>query len=115
MPGNVLVIDDEPEVLRVVGRFLEKSGFKVTTADSAEKGLELARKSLFSAVVMDVELPGMSGLGAIEEMRKHCAVVILMTGHADAELAKDATLLGAQALISKPFDLEGLKAALTRK
>lgn len=110
---KLLVVDDEPLILEVISRLLEKAGYAVRQAASAEAALALARSEPFDAVVMDVSLPGISGLRALSEMGELTkAPVLLITGHYDPELEKDALLMGARALLPKPIDWETLIATL---
>lgn len=114
MPAlKILIVDDEPMVLTITSRWLEDAGYETKTADSAEAGLALARGDGFDAVLMDISLPGMTGLRALSEFGACTkASIFLMTGHADGEIEKDALLLGARALLPKPLDFERLKALL---
>lgn len=113
--AKLLLVDDEPLVLEVTSRLLEKAGYAVRQAPSAEAALALARSEPFDAVLMDVSLPGMSGLRALSQMGALTkAPILLITGHYDPELEKDALLLGARALLPKPIDSEALVAALQR-
>jgi two-component system response regulator CpxR len=113
MPARVLIVDDDKDLLEVVSAYLLKKGLAVATAGSAEAALLKVVQEPFDAVLLDIQLPGLSGFKAIpaitEEKR---AAVFLMSGHADSELEKDALLLGAKALFRKPLDLDAVYAAL---
>lgn len=110
---RLLIVDDEPGILEVLSRLLEAAGHSVRTADSAEAGLAAARAQAFDAVLLDINLPKMTGLRALQEFAACTrAPIIMMTGHADSEIEKDALLLGARALLPKPLDFEKLRAAL---
>lgn len=111
--ARALIVDDDADVLEVVRRILERRGHEVLTAGTAEAGLAAARGGGFDVVLVDVELPDRSGLVCARELGAAAgAPFVLMTGHADAELEKDALLLGAKALLAKPFDAAALEAAL---
>lgn len=111
---RILVVDDEPAVLEVISRVLSKEGYEVRTAGSAEEGLALLGRESVDLVLLDVQLPRMSGFQAVEAFAKAGAPVLLMSGHADAEFRKDALLLGARDLLEKPVGTDELKAAVKR-
>src|SRR5260221_679174 len=110
MPGaKILIVDDEPGVIQVLSLYLRRLGHALSAAGSAEEAVGLAKTGDFDLILLDNQLPGISGMGAIAEFGKHTpAPIILMTGHADQETAKDALLLGAKAVLAKPMDLEQL-------
>lgn len=102
---SILVVEDDPVNLDVLRRFLTARGYQVTGAQSAEDALTLLGARSFDGVLLDNVLPGMTGLQAISEIgRTSKAPILVMTGHADEELKKDALLLGASAFLYKPFD-----------
>ena len=74
----------------------------------------IAIHSIFDAVLLDIELPGLSGLKAIDAFTSESkAAVFLMTGHSDSEIEKDALLLGAKGFFPKPLDFDAVLAAIT--
>lgn len=113
MATRVLIVDDEAGIREVLTRYLQGRGYDAESEGSAETALLRLVQERFDAVLLDVGLPGLSGLRALpsitEEQR---AAVFLMTGHADSELEKDARLLGARGLFPKPLDLEAVDKAL---
>jgi DNA-binding NtrC family response regulator len=70
--ARILIVDDEPQVLNLLRKYLERSGFRVETADSSERALDLVRTSLegFSLVITDLSLPCMNGEQMLEKMRQ---------------------------------------------
>ena len=117
-PGvrRVLVIDDEPSVLRVIGLLLERSGFKVESAGSARDGLARLAASGFDVVLSDILMPELSGVDFLRELRQHDldVPVILMTGGATLDSALDAIEYGAQQYLLKPVEPEALVLAVGR-
>lgn len=108
---RLLLVDDEKDLLEVARRYFEAAGFECRQAQSAEEGLALLKAEPFDAVLMDVQLPGATGLRALESFAAETpAPILLMTGHADPELERDALLLGAKALLAKPLDLPAVRA-----
>ncbi|MBI4345801.1 MAG: response regulator [Elusimicrobia bacterium] len=107
MSYSVLVVEDDRVNADVLKRFLSARGFSVTAAESAEDALQLLTAHRFDAILLDNVLPGMTGLQALGEIvARSGAPVLVMTGHADEELKKDALLLGARSFLYKPFDFD---------
>lgn len=109
---KILIVDDDADVREVLSRFLTGKGFETATEGAAEAALVRAAGEKYDAVMLDIELPGLSGMKAVQSFVETGARVYLMTGHYDSELETDALLLGAKALFPKPFDLEKVLAAL---
>jgi len=105
---NILIVDDEVGILESLKGVLEDEGHKAATAESAEAGLELIRKHAFDLVLLDIWLPGMDGLEALQEIRKldNPPEVIMISGHGTIETAVRATKLGAYDFLEKPLSLE---------
>lgn len=105
---NVLVVDDEPSICWGFKQLLGQEGFQVLTAGSAEAGLELAKKNSLGLVLLDVRLPGMSGLDALRAFRDSTsdAPIIVMTAFGDLETAVKAVEQGASDYLNKPFRLD---------
>ncbi len=111
---RILIVDDETTVLNVTSRLLQREGHETTTAIDAEWGLALSHASRFDAILMDVGLPGMSGLQALKQFASSSkAAIFLMTGLGDAKLAQQALTQGAKALLPKPLDFNNLKGLLS--
>lgn len=114
MGGKILIVDDESDVGEVLRRFLEYKGYKATTLETAEEALELAAREAFDAILIDNALPKMSGMAALAQLKLLSPVVIMMTGHYDPEIRKDALLLGACEVLAKPFEPTELDAFLKK-
>jgi two-component system, NtrC family, nitrogen regulation response regulator NtrX len=106
--GNILVVDDEPGILDQLGGILRDEGFSVATAASGEDALVAASREIFDLVLLDVWLPGMDGLEALRQLRAagHQLPVVLISGHASAELAVRAVRDGALDFLEKPLGLD---------
>ena len=110
---RVLIVDDDASVTRVLSRLLAGEGCEVRSARSAEEAIRLAESEDFQLILTDISLPGMSGLEAIGALKRAGrAPVLVMTGRADEEFARDAKLLGAIGLVEKPLRLEVLRSFL---
>jgi DNA-binding NtrC family response regulator len=103
----ILIVDDDPQLRQSFARLLGQEGFSVQTAHSGESGLNMVRTQKFDLVIMDVCLPGMSGLetfGALRESEPKLPVII-MTAFGTTETAIEATKMGAFDYVLKPFDV----------
>jgi DNA-binding NtrC family response regulator len=111
---SILIVDDEPEQRRLLGGFLEPLGYAVREADSAELALEQIGRARPTLVLLDVRLPGMSGIEALAEIRKLAAdlPVLLVTAYADLRQAVAAMKSGADDYLAKPLDLDELEAVI---
>jgi DNA-binding NtrC family response regulator len=112
--SSLLVIDDEPNILTTVRRALEIEGYRVEVAGSASAGLAKLTEHDIDLVLLDVMMPGESGLEALPKIRaaKPEASVIMMSGNATIETAVSATKLGAYDFIEKPLSSDKLLLAV---
>ena len=113
---KILVIDDEVPTLQMLKLFLEACGYIVLTAENADSGLEIFEREKPPIVLTDIKMPGKDGfsiLKTIKEMRPETEVMVI-TGHGDKDLAKQAFDLNATEFFNKPLDTDALDAALTR-
>ena len=112
---QVLVIDDEMGPRESL-RMLLKPSYTVHTADSVEKGLQLLTEKRPDAIVMDIRMPGTTGIEGLRKIRQidpHLSVIML-TGFGALETAKEALRLGANDYISKPFDAREMREVISR-
>lgn len=106
VPDQFVYIVDDDEALRdSLVWLLESSGYRVLAYDSAEEFLQVYVPAMTGCLVLDVRMPGMSGLELFEELRaRHCTLpVIFITGHGDVPMAVSAVKKGAVDFIEKPF------------
>jgi two-component system KDP operon response regulator KdpE len=109
----VLVVDDEAPIRRALAVNLEALGYAVDLAPTGEQALELAARHHPDVVVLDLGLPGMSGVEVIHGLRGWSAVPIVVLSARDAEGAKVAALdAGADDYVTKPFGMDELLARL---
>jgi len=110
----LLVVDDEPPVLRVVERMATKAGYDVTTCGGGADAMrELLRRPADLAMV-DLRMPDVNGLDLLRQIRAAVpgCEVILMTGHAAVDSAVEAIKLGAREYLTKPFDYDRVRQLL---
>jgi DNA-binding NtrC family response regulator len=110
----ILIIDDEPHLPHQFARFLRKHGYETFTAASGEEGLRELKRNVIDLVLLDVRLPGLSGLDVLAEIRKHDTPVIMLTAFGDTQTAVAAMKLGALDYLTKGFDLDELLLAIQR-
>jgi two-component system, NtrC family, nitrogen regulation response regulator NtrX len=106
--AHILIVDDESGIRESLTGILEDEGYKASASPSAEDCLDLLRKSSFDVILLDVWLPGMDGLEALEKIRAldDPPEVIMISGHGTIETAVRATKLGAYDFAEKPLSLE---------
>jgi DNA-binding response OmpR family regulator len=108
---TVLAVDDEPTILRMIQLLLSADGFDVVSAVSGHEALSAFNAQEPDVVVLDVTMPGMSGLEVLTWIRNRSAVpVLLLTGMSDHEHKVEGLDLGADDYITKPFSPEELSA-----
>ena len=110
---RVLVVDDEPHLRRTLGANLRARGYAVDLAESGERALELAATHKPDAVILDLGLPGKSGMEVIRSLRHWTSVPIIVLSARDTEFDKVGALdAGADDYVSKPFGMGELLARL---
>ena len=114
MANSLLLVDDDPAVLRAIGNYFESIGTEVYRASSAAAGLEAYERARPDVVILDMGLPDANGLEVLEHLRGQGVAVIMLTGHGDIETAVRAMQLGAENFLTKPIDMPHLAAATTR-
>jgi DNA-binding NtrC family response regulator len=107
-PESILVVDDEEVMRDVLESLLRQAGYQVTLAEDGAQGLSLARQQSFDAVILDVMLPEVGGLDALEELKRADpdVVVLMITAYASVETAIAAMKRGAFDYVAKPFKHE---------
>lgn len=109
--GLILVVDDEPDIRRVVQAYLERDGFTVITAADGAEALRLARQRRPNAVVLDLMLPDVHGWDVCRQLRAESQIPVLMLTARDDITDKVVGLqLGADDYVTKPFDIREVVA-----
>ena len=113
---NVLVIDDDEKICWAFAQFLESEGYCPSIANNAEEGLRRIAADKPDVVLLDVRLPGMSGLEALGEIKARYpwVIVIIITAYDDVETTIEAMRLQAFDFVPKPIDLDIVKSVLDR-
>ncbi|MGD9174350.1 MAG: response regulator, partial [Desulfobacterales bacterium] len=107
---KILVVDDDPSILKVIRMRLEAQGYRVTTAIEAEKALALAAEYTFDAALLDLKLKGENGIRLMQDLHQiHPEMpVIILTAYGTIKSAVAAIKKGAYSYLTKPFDHEEL-------
>jgi len=109
MSARILVVDDEPALVDAVAYALRREGFEVETLDDGAQALESARATQYDVLVLDLMLPGLSGLDLCRTLRAESDVPILMLTARDAEVDRVVGLeVGADDYVTKPFSVAEL-------
>jgi two-component system KDP operon response regulator KdpE len=109
--ANILVVEDEPQIRRVLRTTLSFRGYVISEAASGEEALEMVRKLKPDLILLDVNLPGMSGIETCREIRRGSKTPIIMLTVRSAERDKVVALdAGADDYVTKPFGIEELLA-----
>jgi two-component system response regulator AtoC len=114
--SRVLVVDDDEQMQFFLREALERQGYGVTIQPHAEGALGAVRAEPYDLILMDVRLPGMSGLEAVDEIQKidGRAPIIVMTAHGTRDTALEAVRRGAYDYFTKPFSLDEMEIVMRR-
>ncbi len=112
---TLLLVDDDEVLRERLGKALRERGFDVTTAPSGEAGVGIARRDAPEYAVVDLRMPGISGIDVLDALRATdpATRVLMLTGYGSIATAVEATRRGAVGYLSKPADADEVVAALT--
>src|SRR5437660_9388422 len=115
--ANILIVEDEPRMRRLLEISLGEDGHSVQTAEDAEKALASLRRNSIDLVVTDLKLPGMNGLEFLQEgKRLHPALpFVVMTAYGSVETAVDAMKAGASDYVLKPFSMAEMRLVIRKE
>ena len=107
---QILIVDDEKPIRELLGIIL--GGHTCTKASSADEAVKLSESRFFNLVILDVGLPGLSGIELCELMKKISprTEILIISGNSEPEVAEQAIQKGAFGFILKPFDITGVRA-----
>jgi DNA-binding NtrC family response regulator len=113
---NILLIDDDANLNRVLKQQLQDEGYHVTPATDGESGLQLFRTGSFDIVISDLAMPGINGMEVLRTVRDQdeAAIFILITAYGTVEDAVKACRLGADDFLTKPFGIEQLRFVIEK-
>ncbi|HKP59576.1 MAG TPA: response regulator [Polyangiales bacterium] len=112
--GSILIVDDDPGLLRTTSLILDHRGYSVTTASSGAEAIALSRDVAFDLTFLDLKMPEMDGVETLHELKRlrPQATVVMMTAYAREQRICDALREGAHAVLRKPVAVEGLLAMI---
>jgi signal transduction histidine kinase len=116
MEKQVLLVDDEPGILKVLGISLADRGYRVLTAENSEEALRVFHEARPDVILTDIKMPGMDGIELLKRIKEESpdTEVIMITGHGEMELAIQSLKYDASDFITKPINDEALDIALRR-
>jgi DNA-binding NtrC family response regulator len=114
LAATILIVDDERNILLTLNQALQLEGYKTELASSGQLALDALAAKPVDAVLMDVRMPDMDGLAALEKIKaiKPDLPIVMMSGHGTIDTAVKATQLGARDFLEKPISRERLLVAL---
>ncbi len=113
---RILVADDEESMRWVLSKALKRKGFAVDLAQDGRQALELVKDNCYDLAILDIKMPGISGLDLLDKIRelKSDLLVVIMTAEASMKNAVEAMKRGAYDYITKPFDLDVIDAIIEK-
>lgn len=114
--NKILIVDDDRKIVYIISEVLKNNGFSPKGAYCAMDALEIFKKEIFDAVLLDIKMPGMNGIDAIREFKNISAEIpiIIITAYTDIQTAVKVIKLGAYDFITKPLDFDNLIIVLKR-
>lgn len=112
---RVLIVEDEPRIAQFLAKGLRADGHDIVVAEDGDVGLFLATEEAFDIVILDLKLPGISGLEVLRAIRAQHAylAVIVLTGKDDPAVRRACLAAGASGFMAKPLRFEKLRAAVS--
>lgn len=114
--GKILVVDDQEGIRKLMAETCSLLGYDVETLSSGEKALEVMKDTYFDVLLIDMKMPGLSGIETFEMVKKFNPDIksILMTGYGESYLADDVLAKGFCHVIQKPFDISEVMSMLDK-
>jgi CheY-like chemotaxis protein len=114
MKKVVLVADDEAVIRELLQRVLLEAGYEVILAESGEQAIEFARTVRIDLILLDINMPGMGGISALQEIAQSLPAsrIIMLTAVNDPNIARVVMGLGVMDYLTKPIDIVTLKKAI---
>ncbi len=114
---NILIVEDEPKMRRLLEISLGEDGYTVQTAQDAETGVKYFQRNAIDLIVTDLKLPGMNGLEFLQEAKRWNASVpvVVMTAYGSVETAVEAMKAGASDYVLKPFSMAEMRLVISKE
>ncbi len=106
--GNILIVDDDSSIRKVLSAILEEKGYNVETVENGRKAIEKTKTKFYNLALIDIRLPDMEGTALLTEIKENLPkmVKIMITGYPSLQNAVEALNNGADAYIIKPIDID---------
>ena len=116
MNENILVVDDDTELRKVLSSILSEEGYSVKTVENGKQAIEVSEKKRFDLALIDIKLPDMEGTELLQKLKikQPHIVMIIVTGFPTLENAMEAVNEGADGYILKPFEIQKLLQAVRK-
>lgn len=118
MSKRILIVDDEPHMLRITDFSMKKAGYTTITARNGREAINLAQSALPDLIVMDVSMPEMDGIAALKELKASASTakipVIMLTSRGQNLTRDEAEHSGAALYVTKPFSPSALASEVRR-
>ena len=117
MSATIMVVDDRAGIRKLLQEVLQSAGYDVLTAASGDEAVALVQQNSIDLVLLDMKMSGMDGLDTLTLIKEVApqVIVLIMPAYEELEVLKEARRRGAADCISKPFDIEELKATVAGK
>ncbi len=114
---KILIVDDEKDAADMLARRFSSQDYEVETAHSGETAVEKVKEIRPHIMLLDIQLPGINGIETLKQAKEAdpSLGVIMVTGHPDEEVARDAMCLGAHDFVTKPIDFNYLSLSVSTK
>ena len=114
--GDVIIIDDDPDLLDLISFAFTRAGYRVATAANGREGVAMVRAGNYDLAIMDMMMPELDGVSALREIKKAGAgvEVVMLTAHSSLDSAVESMRLGAFDYLRKPFQMADLEAVAER-
>lgn len=114
--GTILIVDDDPAVRSVVNRKMTGEGYECVAAADGREALEIAGNQNFDLVLLDIKMPGPSGMEVLPQLirLRPDTCVVMITAIVDTQTAVEAMKLGAYDYVTKPFNLDDLNIRVAK-
>ena len=114
--GNLLIVDDDPSIRKVLAAILEEKGYTVDTAETGRQAIQKSKTKFYNLALLDIRLPDMEGTELLTQMKQTTPpmVKVMVTGYPSMQNAVDALNKGANAFIIKPLNIDHALAIIEK-
>ncbi len=114
MSARILIVDDHEAIRSIIDAILTHAGYECMTAGTGETALQMARRFRFDLVILDVNMPQMSGLEVLARIRRWAPSVLMVTANSSIETVREAVALGCNGYVAKPIEPAALLGRVQR-